>query len=329
MTTRIVFAGFRHRHLLDLYEHCGHLAEIEVVACSEEDPETRVALEAHDVQVTHHSHADLISEVECDVVAIGDVFGARGSLAVAALSAGRHVLSDKPLCTSLHELDRIEEEATHRGLEVGCMLDLRDCGPMIGLRDIVRSGEIGEVQAISVGGQHPLLLGQRPEWYFVPDLHGGVLNDIAVHAIDVIPWVTGVGIRDIVAARTWNASVPEHPDFEQCGHAMLTLENGAGVLCDVSYLAPDSFGYQLPLYWRLTIWGVAGVVEATASTSEITLYRNGEGTQRLVTAPSGRPGGYLDAFLDEVHRRPKASGLTTGEVLGVSRLALQLQAAAS
>jgi len=31
--------------------------------------------------------------------------------------------------------------------------------------------------------------GTRPAWYFEPGMHGGTLNDIAIHALDFIPWV--------------------------------------------------------------------------------------------------------------------------------------------
>ena len=60
-------------------------------------------------------------------------------------------------------------------------------------------------------------------WYFEPGMHGGVLNDISVHAVDFIPWATGQRIDAVVAARSWNATVVEHPDFQQCGQAMFRL----------------------------------------------------------------------------------------------------------
>jgi predicted dehydrogenase len=78
------------------------------------------------------------------------------------------VISDKPLCTRLAELDAIEMLATSQGLKVGCMLSLRDTAPFIGVRDLVRQGLIGEVHAVSFGGQHPRLLGACPGWYFEP-----------------------------------------------------------------------------------------------------------------------------------------------------------------
>lgn len=57
---------------------------------------------------------------------------------------------------------------------------MRDSGNALALREVVRSGRIGEIQTMSFAGQHPLLRGERPNWYFEPGMHGGTLNDIAV-----------------------------------------------------------------------------------------------------------------------------------------------------
>jgi len=327
MTLKIAVAGFRHWHMLDLYEHCRNRAGVEIVACSEEDSEMRVLLAARGIEVTHLSNAELIADVECDVIAIGDIFGRRGPLVRAALAAGRHVLSDKPLCTTLDDLNRIWEMAAERDLRVGCMLDLRDRGVIGTLREVIRSGQIGEVHSMNIGAQHPLKFGERPEWYYKPELYGGLFNDIAVHAADIIEWITGSEIDRVVAARTWNATVPQHPGFEQCGQAMLSLDSGAGVICDLSYISPDSFDWAFPLYWRISIWGTLGVAATTVTADAVTVYLDGESVPTVIPATADRSGGYLDAFLSDLGGTSTSSQLTTSQVLRATRLALDIQAA--
>ena len=89
------------------------------------------------------------------------------------------------------DLDRIEALAREKNLKVGCMLTMRDAAAFIGARNLIQAGRIGEVHAIAFGGQHPLLLGSRPGWYFEQGKHGGTITDIGIHAIDALPWVTG------------------------------------------------------------------------------------------------------------------------------------------
>ena len=326
MTMRFAFVGFRHNHVMDMFARCQDRADIDVVACCEENAPTREALAADgNVSITHSDFAHLLENTECDVVAIGDCYGRRGDLAIAALQAGRHVISDKPLCISLQELDQIERLARERKLTVGCMLDSRDLPVFAGIREQLQAGVIGEVRTISFDGQHPLLFGKRPDWYFEPGMHGGTLNDIAIHAIDLIPWATGFAWQSIVGARCWNGRLPQFPHFRECGQAILTLENGAGVLGDVSYLTPDSFAYKMPLYWRFTLWGDGGVLVATMNRATITLYRDGEVEPREIPLPAGRPGGYLDAFLADVAGNSEEHALTSADVLQAARISLTLQ----
>ena len=144
MTTRFAFVGFRHPHVEDMFRRCGERPDVAIVACCEEDPATRQALaEKGQVMITHERFDQVLNDVNCDVVAVGDCFGRRGGLVLAAIEAGKHVISDKPLCTSRVELDRIEAAAKSRGLIVGCMLDMRDLAPFLGLRQAIQAGEIG------------------------------------------------------------------------------------------------------------------------------------------------------------------------------------------
>ncbi len=326
MTTRFAFVGFRHPHIFDMFQRCQSHAEIDVVACCEEDAPAAAQLSAEGkVDVTHSDYGKMLDDVECDVVAVGDCYGRRAEILVRALEAGMHVISDKPICISLAELDRIETAAADRSRVVGCMLDMRDLPVYLGLRNLLQAGEIGEVHAVSFEGQHPLLYGKRPMWYFEPGMHGGVLNDIGVHAVDFLPWATGQGIEEVVAARGWNATAKEHPEFQQCGQAMLRLSNGGGVVCDVSYLTPDSFAYEMPLYWRFTFWGSQGVLEAAANSTGITVFKNGETSPRIEPLPAGRPGAYLDSFLAEIGGQSTGLHLASSDVLAAARTALEMQ----
>ncbi len=327
MKTRIAFLGFRHGHVRDAFRRAGERSDVEIVACSEEDPDVRASLEREGVvAITHHEHRRVLESVDCDAVVVGDMFGRRGKIVADALAAGRHVLSDKPACTSLAELDRIEELARGRKLAVGMMLELRDHGVFIGMRRLAREGAIGEVRAASFGGQHPLLLATRPSWYHEPGCHLGTVNDIAIHGIDALPWITGLRVARVIAAREWQHGVPAGSRFRNAAQLMLALENGAGVVADVSYLSPDSMGYTLPLYWRFTLWGSRGVLETALNAGAITLYPEGESSGRTLPADPAHPGGYLDAFLREIRGEP--APLTSAEVFAASRAALTAQEAA-
>lgn len=326
---KLAFMGFRHPHMYVMYQHAQAMPGIEVVATCEEDAATRQLLAVRgDIEITHETLDAMLAEVECDTVAVGDVYGRRGEIILRLLEEGKHVLSDKPVCTRLTELDAIEQQLRRTGCKLGCMLDMRDSPQTIGLRTLIRSGLIGEVQAIAFGGQHPLMLGSRAAWYFEPDQHGGTINDIAIHAVDALPWITGLAIRKLVAARTWNAFVADYPHFQDAAQLMLAMDNNCGVIGDVSYFMPNSMGYTLPLYWRMTFWGRKGVIETSATTDQIMVALDGEPTPRQVPLPPGNPAGYLTAFLHDIAGATQDDELTTEVVLQATRLALEIQQAA-
>ena len=208
------------------------------------------------------------------------------------------------------------------------MLSMRDSAPFITARRLIGEGVIGDILAIGFGGQHPLMLGRRPGWYFEPGKHGGTINDIGVHAIDSIPLITGLHFTRLVAARCWNALAGDYPHFQDAGQMMLVMSNGAGVLGDVSYFAPDSLGYSLPQYWRMTFWGRNGVLETSSQADRVSLAVNGQDRVKMVTLDRDNPGGYLEAFLADIQGGAKPGQLTTDDVLRAARCVLTIQKAA-
>ena len=326
---RLAFFGFRHGHVMGLYKSARQHPRVDVVAACEEDDATAASLKsAGSVELTHNAYDDIWQQVDFDAVAVGDYFSRRGELIIAALSAGKHVLSDKPICTDLTELERIESLAATKRRAVGCLLDLRDHGGYLAVRKLIADDAIGQVRTLTFLAQHPLILAKRPAWYFEPGKHGGTLNDIGVHAIDLIPWMTGRKIVEVTAARAWNAHVPQFPKFQDAAQMLLKLDNAGSIFGDVSYLNPDAALYSPAQYWRMTIHGDGGMIEVSynAKTLELTTATNA--TPRLIPIGDGHPTGCLDAFLDEISGDVKDGQLTTADVIDASRRALQIQRAA-
>ncbi|MCC6581741.1 MAG: Gfo/Idh/MocA family oxidoreductase [Phycisphaeraceae bacterium] len=326
MTIRMSFAGFRHGHIFGLYDLAAKHPDVEIVGACEEDAAARAAVPQR-IKVTHDSIARMLDETPCDVVAVGDYYGKRGSILIDALNRGKHVIADKPLCTSLTELDEIEKLAGAKNLKVGCQFDMIFSPNLATARRLLLSGRTGRIHQIAIGAQHPLMYGTRPMWYFEPGRHGGTFNDIAVHAIHWLPWVTGREVSTVVAARTWNAFATQQKHFHDAAQAMLTLADGTGVMLDVSYATPASLGYALPHYWRMTFFCERGVVETSGPGNQVYFAEEGAKEPQLI-ASEPPTGDVLDAYLRELAGQSGDSPLTTAKVLRASRVTLQLQQAA-
>ena len=165
-------------------------------------------------------------------------------------------------------------------------------------------------------------------WYFEPGKHGGTINDIGIHGIDAIGWLTGRKVVSIVSARAWNARLEQAEQFQDAAQFMLKLDNKGGVLADVSYLAPDSVGYQAPQYWRYTVHGTNGMAEANLASEGVTYATNESDQMQHLPPAQPTPSSYLDSFLAEIAGQTEGLTLTTQEVLESSRVTLLAQHAA-
>lgn len=294
----IAFAGLRHGHIFSLYDEAMNNPEYRVVGAFEENEAARIDAEKRGLVCNYSSLDELLADDNVDVVALGGCFGERGGYAIKALRAGKHVIADKPLATSLSELSMIEKEAHAHGKKVSCMFTMRYEPTINGAKRLFESGALGQIAAVSFGGQHPLQYGRRPQWYFEENMHGGVINDIAIHGIDVLAYAFGIKIDKINAARCWNKMAKSEPDFLDCAQFMLTAENGAGVIADVSYAIPDGIEFQLPYYWQFYIWGTKGVLSFSHK-NEGVYYLEGDPAPHILEKLDA--GSYLDDFLKMVN----------------------------
>ena len=295
---KILFYGFRHNHIRALYKKAAADPRFEIVGCVEPNTAAReAAAAALGAVFSDRTYAEWLS-TDIDAVAIGCPYGERGAAVIAALRAGKHVISDKPLCTSLAELGTIRAIAAQNGRKIGCMLDLRDMPQTACAKQILESGKLGQVRNVSFNGQHCIDYARRPAWYFEEGMHGGTINDLAIHGIDLVRLLTDMEFVRVDAARTWNAYATRHPDFKDCAVFMAQLEGGAGVLADISYSAPTQ-AFTLPSYWEFRIWCDRGMLTLSYNDPAVTVYEEG------VPAPVRYEGiapicDYLGDFADEI-----------------------------
>lgn len=319
----IAFAGFRHSHIFDLWNRAENNAQVHISGSWEGDAASRTVCAARGIEFVYPDFEDILNDTAVDAVAIGDYYGVRGSLALKALSAGKHVIADKPLCTSLDELDRIEALSKEKSLSVFCMYSMRYEANAAAVRKIISEGRIGEVRSVYFGGQHPLNAGTRPSWYFEKGKHGGTINDIGVHGIDFLRYTAGLRFEKINAARCWNAFAKDHPDFRDSAQFMLEMQNGAGVIADVSYAAPDSFSYSLPVYWLFMIWCSEGMLKFNAGSGPVEAYFRGADSVEHIRGTAQKDDYLTDLMTEIKGGRPKI--LSTAEVLASARDTLAIQ----
>ncbi len=271
----IAFAGLRHDHIFTVYNMAKTHPAYTVTGAFENTPEVRSRAESFGLSCNYPTYEALLSDDRVDAVALGGCYAHRGTMAVQALRAGKHVLADKPLCTDLATLAEIRNAAKETGRKVSGMFTMRYEPKLRAVCELVKSGELGDVNNVTFGGQHPLQYGRRPMWYFEAGMHGGVINDIAIHGIDILSFAFGIKKFDILAARCWNKFADKEPAFLDSAQFMLAADSGAGILGDVSYAIPDGIEFALPMYWQFNVWGTGGVLDFAMGKRDVLFYKKG------------------------------------------------------
>ena len=323
---KVAFAGFRHGHINALYQSAKKNADYEIVGSFEQDDAARVAAEQSlGASFKYQTYDDLLNDKNVDIVAIGDYFSIRGARAIGALKAGKHIFVDKPLCTSLIELDEIEKLGAEKNLKTGCMLDLRYNPFVPFVRDMIKSGKFGKIHTIYFGGQHPLFYGTRPAWYYEEGKHCGVINDIAIHGVDLVYHLAGLEVVRVIGAREWNAYAVNEPHFKDCAQFVAEMTGGAALMADVSYSFPNSIGYTHPMYWRFSVCAEKGTLEFGSNMNEVRVGLDGNaGVEHIVPPASG--GDCLSIFAKEL--AGEKTEIDSATVIKSSRNTLRIQAAA-
>lgn len=317
---KILFNGFRHGHIFALYKRVAASSLTEVAGCIEQNAEARAQAEAKlGISFSEECYEKWLAS-DIAAVAVGGAYGERGAVIIKALEAGKHVIADKPVCTTRKELETIRALCAQKGLTVACMLDLRYLPQALTAKRILDSGRLGAIRNIAFNGQHCIDYANRPAWYFEEGMHGGTLNDLSIHGVDLVRMLTGQEIVQVDAARVWNSYAVKHKDFKDSAMLMARLESGAGVLADVSYSAPSQV-FSMPTYWEFRVWCEKGLLSFSFTDSAVTLYEEGSAAPVRIEGESNCES-YLTEFLSEIQN---GTGTVTENVLRSTETALMLQ----
>ncbi|MDF1635681.1 Gfo/Idh/MocA family oxidoreductase [Mycoplana sp. MJR14] len=135
--------------------------------------------------------SELLADPEIDAVYISTTNELHRDQAIAAARAGKHILCEKPLATSLEDARAMVRAAREAGVVLATNHHLRNAATHRAMRDAIAAGRIGKPLSARVFHAvylPPHLQGWRLER---PEAGGGVILDITVHDTDTLRFVLG------------------------------------------------------------------------------------------------------------------------------------------
>lgn len=201
----------------------------------------------------------LLQDPEIDMILIAGIPSQRANVALAAMRAGKDVMTDKPGCTTLEQLAALRACVAETGRIWSIDFSERFEVPAVTCAaELIAKGAIGTVIQTVGLGPHRLNLPTRPDWFFDETAYGGILTDIASHQVDQFLYLTGSDDAEIVSSSVGNFANPDHPGLQDFGEILLRSDNASGYV-RVDWYTPDA----LPNWGdgRLTVLGTEGYIE--------------------------------------------------------------------
>jgi predicted dehydrogenase len=120
------------------------LPGVELVAvCDQNEARAREVAERYGARTYYTDYAQLLAEPDISAVSIATPDFAHSEIALAAAQAGKHILCEKPLATTVEEAQSIVDAAKRAGVKLMVDFHNRANPPFVAARDSVRDGAIG------------------------------------------------------------------------------------------------------------------------------------------------------------------------------------------
>lgn len=168
----------------------------------------------------------LVESDDVDAVIVNTPHALHLPMAIDAARAGKHVLVEKPMATSLADCDLMQEETAAAGVKLAVGHIQHFLPDKVAARALLEQGELGEVVMIRDQRSTDYRPGTRPEWFFSrPIAGGGALINIGGHCLDRALWFGGAPAVEVSASVAQRFGVSVETD----GTIALRLANGVGV----------------------------------------------------------------------------------------------------
>jgi predicted dehydrogenase len=330
MKVGIVGCGVISKHYA---ENAPAFDAFELVACADLDVAFAEALAA-DHGLEARAVDDLIAEPAIEIVLNLTPPAAHVEVTSAALAAGKHVYSEKPLATQAADAAELVAEAKRRGLLLACAPDIFLGGAYQSARALIDEGAIGEPVAVSAA----MLVGGADAWHPSPEQFfqdgAGPLMDMGPYYLSAIVTLLGPVARVAGFASTLTAERSIAVGPRAGGRFMpttptqvttaLQLESGATASLIASFEANDRYVCDLAIHGRE---GMISLPDPNFFEGPLRIRRNRGDWEELSYASRGARearGVGLQDLAEAVAeaRAPRASGRLGAHIVDIARSVL-------
>ena len=193
--------------------------------------ETRARIVAEQGCKVYAEFAEALGDPEVDLIVLATPNSTHAEMAVQALNAGKHVVTDKVACTSLADCDRMIEASRRNRLFLSVFQNRRWDGDYLTVRKLMADGKLGELRWVEMAWQ---TFGAWGGWRGRVDMGGGKFLDLGAHLVDQLCLLFPQAIETVYCRMHHDLAVT---DTESEAFVVVTFAGGGTGVVDCSSLA--------------------------------------------------------------------------------------------
>lgn len=262
---KIAILGCEHMHAESYVIEGRKLEDLEIVAIAEQNRELGEGFAQRHGLRYFQDYKELLKE-DITAVIICSANSRHAEMTIEAAKAKKHVIVEKPIATTIEDAKEMIKVCRENGVKLMVALPVRYAPPIERAKQIVDSGTIGEIVAIS-GTNHGTMPGG---WFIQKELSGGgAVIDHTIHVADLMHWILKCDIKEVYAKM---GTKIHNIEVEDCGLLFMEFENGTYATLDNSWNRPEAF----PTWGDVTmeLVGTKGAITVDAFGQHGNLYSN-------------------------------------------------------
>ena len=299
-----------------------------IAICDLNEKKLRETAKKYNVGSYYTDCNKMLREADIDAVSIATPDFAHRESAVACANAGKHIIVEKPLATTVEDCQSIINAVKENGVKLMVDFHCRWVLPFMQIKQSVESGELGEPMHAFIRLSDTLFVPRKMLSWASNTNEAWFLGS---HCIDLLRWILTDEVKRVFALSQSKVLKEEGincPDYFQ---VLLEFEKGTSALVENSWLLPENSSPSL-IDFRLELFGSKGAVYANAAqNSAIAKYTDQPSDQPHYPHPdmfflattSGKPRGgaiqgiwhFVDALSED--KEPVVSGKDGLEVTKV------------
>jgi predicted dehydrogenase len=231
------------------------LGGVHVKGVCDANPELASSIAAkYNIEKIYKDWLDVINDPSVDAVHICSPNSMHFEMSSAAIEAGKHVMSEKPLAMTLAEAEELVKMADKKGAITGVHFCYRYYPSVLEMAVRLRSGDAGSVRMVT-GTWFQDWLSKPEDWTWRLEKsqsgESNIAGDLGSHWFDLIQFATGLKVTEVIADFSTIIPVRRKPkkqviafekasagDFED---VKVELEEYAAVMFRLDNGAPGTF----------------------------------------------------------------------------------------